>query len=121
MEEESGAWGILQIIDEDKVILLNTPEDGLIHLAWEARMFTLFADLTIYQVNNLTRRVQDGMSKLELVESMENLVSGRETVHQLRGEVNDLPGIASLVSALDQLEAAIAERGLVWQRDSPEG
>lgn len=117
MEEESGAWGILQIIDEDKVILLNTPEDGLIHLAWEARMFTLFADLTIQQVNNLTRRVRDGMSKIELVEAMENLVSARETVHNLKGEVNDLPGLASLVSALDQLEAAISERGLSWEQD----
>lgn len=117
MDVQTDAWGILQILEEDRMVFLDTPEDGLIHLAWEARMFTLFCDLTIQQVDSLTRRVRDGMSRLELVAAMENLVSGRETVHNLKGEVHDLPGIASLVAALDQLEAAIAEKGLVWQRD----
>lgn len=117
MDIDAGNWGILQILDEDKVVILETPEDGLIHLAWEARMFDLFCNLVINQTVDLEREVRDGMSKSELVEAMTDLIAGREIVHKLRGEVNDLPGIANLVSALDQLEAAIAERGLRWAQD----
>ena len=117
MEMDTGNWGILQILEEDKVIFLETPEDGLIHLAWEARMFDLFCNLVIIQTADLEREVRDGMGKSELVEAMSDLVAGREIVHKLRGEVSDLPGIANLVAALDQLEAAIAERGLRWQQD----
>jgi hypothetical protein len=113
---ESSAWGILQILEEDKAIILETPEDGLIHMAWEARMFDLFCTLVINQTADLERQVRDGMSRAELVEAMSDLVGGREIIHKLKGEVSDLPGIANLVHALDQLEAAIAEKGLVWQQ-----
>lgn len=117
MEVSNSAWGVLSIIAEEKAVVLNSPEDGLIHLAWEARMFELFCSLVVEQIQELTRMVSQGMNRVELIDAMKHLVAGREIVYKIRGEVSDLPGIASLVSALDQLEAAIRDKGLAWQQD----
>lgn len=110
------AWGVLTLIEDDKIIVLDSPEDGIIHLAWEARMFSLFCELTAKQTQELARRVRQGMSPSGLIESLSDLVSGEETIYGLREEVGDHPGIEKVIAALDQLESALAERGLKFER-----
>ena len=119
MDSDLDAWAVLNIPGEQKIIILDSPEDGIIHLAWEARMFSLFCELTARQTHELTRRVNKGMEPVDLLEAMSDLLAGEEVVHNLREEVGEHPGVSAVVSALDQLESALAEKGLVFERPKP--
>lgn len=116
VEGDVDSYGVITLIEDDKIIVIDSPEDGIIHLAWEARLFSLFCELSAKQTQELARRVSKGMEPSSILEAMGDLLAGEEIVHNLRGEVGDHPGIEMVVSALDQLESALAEKGLRFER-----